>query len=149
MSRPNRPCLLCKVTPWVKVKPAIFGLSAHAHGASPAVSGLQKPPAGSRREGGGGEGGNGPGWKQTVDMGRGQLLSHGRGTLWCNPEGGSQGPGGLSAPTAASTATSLQACAHFSGIPMLTGPCTVQKACVVIRENEKGEGSQTHSKSQL
>lgn len=49
VSRHNRPCLLCKVTTRVKVKPAIFGLGAHAPEASPVVSGLQKPPAGSGR----------------------------------------------------------------------------------------------------
>ena len=86
--RHNRPCLLYKVTTRVKVKPAIFGLGAHAPGASLAVSGLQKPPAGSGRGGGGG-GGNGPAWKETVDMGRGQLLSHGR---LSNP-GGAPPPG--------------------------------------------------------
>lgn len=48
MSRHNRPCLLSKVTTQVKVKPAIFGLGAYAHEASPVVTGLQKPPAGSR-----------------------------------------------------------------------------------------------------
>lgn len=79
MSRHNRPCLLCKVTTQVKVKPAIFGLGAQAPQASPEVSGLEKPPAGSGREGGGG--GNGPSWKETVDMGEGQPLS--QGTL-CN-----------------------------------------------------------------
>lgn len=46
----------------VKVKPAIFGLGAHAHKASPEVNGLEKPPAGSRREGG-----SGPRGKEAAD----------------------------------------------------------------------------------
>lgn len=58
MSRHNRPSLLCKVTAGVKVEQAIFGLGARAGEASPGVSGLQKPPAGSGRSGEGG----GNGW---------------------------------------------------------------------------------------
>lgn len=73
MSRHNRPCLLRKVTTRVKVKPAIFGLGAHAHKPPPEVKGLEKPPAGSRRGGGGG---SVPCWKET-DRGRGQLLHTG------------------------------------------------------------------------
>lgn len=77
VSRHNRPCLLCKVTTRVKVKPAIFGLGAHAPEASPVVSGLQKPPAGSGR-------GRGRGRKWSclegdVDMGGGDPFHTGDG----------------------------------------------------------------------
>lgn len=73
MSRYNRPCFLQKVTTRVKVKPAIFGLGAHAHKPPREVNGLEKPPAGSRRGGGGG---SVPSWRET-DRGRGQLLHTG------------------------------------------------------------------------
>lgn len=146
VSRHDRPCLLCKVTTRVKVEPAIFGLGAHAPEASPVVSGLQKPPAGSGRRGGGG--GNGPIWKETVDMGRGQLLSHGR---LSNPEGapppgwGSQSSGGLSAPTAARRGTSLPEHPHPTGLPVLTGSWTVFQAYMVTRRNEKERREEPHT----
>lgn len=151
MSRHNRPCLLCKVTTWVKVKPAIFGLGAHAHKASLEVNGLEEPPAGSGREGGGG--GNGPSWKETVDLGESQPLSHG--TL-CNhraallPGSSLSGHGGFSPgrfqhPLLGGTFLRTM-CASPASIP--TGSWTIFKAYAVVIKKEV-VGSQTRDKSQL
>lgn len=99
MSRHNRPCLLCKVTWRVKVKPAIFGLGAHAHGGSPAVSGLEKPPAGS---------GEGEEEEEMVPVGRRLLIQAGASAFHTGecgthraaglPGCSSHGPAGRSAP---------------------------------------------------
>lgn len=148
MSRHNRPCLLCKVTTRVKVKPAIFGLTAHAHEASPAVSGLQKPPAGSGREGGGG-GGNGPSWKQPVDTAC-SFHTGERGDSRATPESGSppgwgsRSPGGRSAPTAARTGTSLQEPSHLPSFPVLPGSHALPRA-YWSREKMRKESGAKHT----
>jgi hypothetical protein len=106
----------------VKVKRAIFGLGAYAHEASPVVTGLQKPPAGSE------EGEEGEEEEEMVPVGMRLLIWAGASPFHtgdcatteqlCLQLHFSRSPGEFSAPTAGRSSTSLKS----SQAPSAAGP---------------------------